>query len=474
MKKRFLSLLLGIVLILSLGTTFVIYHIDQAISSLDHLVERYEKERKCTQILIATKKVQQDILLHNSYSEEELSAIPARFSQFVHRRASCGTCHHPESIANKIRDFSEFGKEFEEVALAVFTHSGESGNHVLDVQAFTMGQKFAEQSQALFRLSAEQLVGETSVARSLTVESKVMLYIITCLGLVFVLFTSFMLIRSFTRPLQSLLTATARIKQGDLDYRVQGLKYEFGELADSFNLMSVSLKKQMVKLRESEQLAACGKIATSLVHEVRNPLAGIKAAMDVLAAESSIAKEDRQILSQVVIEVQRIEGLFTNMLDFARPQPPRYTEVDICEVLAQTLLFIPALTNKEVELDWQREHALPLIQADANQLHQVFLNLLLNATAAMAGGGVLSLDVAVAADGQALQVLVSDTGSGIDEEVLGKIFKPFFTTKPKGSGLGLATCRTLIGLHHGTITVANRAGGGAVFRIILPIQGSEV
>lgn len=470
MKKRFLTLLAGIVLILSLGTTFVIYHIEQAIYSLDHLVERYEKDRKCTQVLMAIKKVQQDILLHHSYTEEETLAITDRLEQFSLKRGSCVTCHHPEPIEGRIRVFSNSSKAFQTMVVGVFGRPVDNNHQGQDLQAFAMGQELGEQGQSLFQRSAQQLASETSVARSLTVESKVMLYVITCLGLAFVVFISFMLIRSFTKPLQSLLTATGKIKQGDFDYRVSGLKYEFGELADSFNTMSASLKNQMVQLQESEQLAACGKIATSLVHEVRNPLAGIKAAMEVLSAESTIAEEDRKILRQVVTEVHRIEGLFTNMLDFARPKPPHFTEVDVREVVQQALLFIPALTNKEVGLDWDVEQEVPSIQADANQLHQVFLNLFLNGTAAMADGGVLSIAVSVQAD-TFVEIAVSDTGGGIDEAALDDIFKPFFTTKPKGSGLGLATCKTLIGLHHGTITAANRPEGGAVLRVRLPIYG---
>jgi methyl-accepting chemotaxis protein len=269
MKKRFLTLLAGIVLILSLGTTFVIYHIEQAIYSLDHLVERYEKDRKCTQILMAIKKVQQDILLHHSYSTEETLAIADHLEQFSHKRGSCVTCHHPEPIEGRIRVFSNSSKAFQTVVSGVFERPVNNNHQGQDLQAFAMGQELGEQAQALFQKSAQELAVETSVARSLTVESKVMLYVITCLGLAFVVFISFMLIRSFTKPLQSLLTATAKIKQGDFDYRVSGLKYEFGELADSFNTMSASLKKQMVQLQESEQLAACGKIATSLVHEVQ-------------------------------------------------------------------------------------------------------------------------------------------------------------------------------------------------------------
>lgn len=301
-------------------------------------------------------------------------------------------------------------------------------------------------------------------------KSKWLLYVITCSGLVVVIFTAFLLIRSFTRPLHSLLTATKKIEQGDLDYRVKGLRYEFGELANAFNAMSASLKTQMLKLQRSEQLAACGKIATTLVHEVRNPLAGIKAAMEVLSGESTIAKEDREILFKVVWEVNRIEGLFTNMLDFARPKPPQFTSVSLKEVIDRALLFTPSVTTQKVKVSWDRENHVPLIQADPNQLYQVFLNLFLNAAAAMPGGGTISIVITTNKAAETVEVALSDTGGGIDEALLDDIFNPFFTTKPKGSGLGLATSKTLIGLHGGSIVASNSPQGGALFLIALPIS----
>lgn len=474
MKKRFLTLLAIAIMVLVLGTTFVIVNIDQAISSLDNLVGRYEKDRKCTKVLMAIKKVQHDGILHHTLGEVGSEGMQVRVADLGRKATSCASCHHPEPVAEKVRDFSQKAQAFQDVMTEIFERIDDPDHRIMDIEAFAMGQELYIQAQDLFTKSSKQLAVETKVARSSAVKSKWLLYMITCSGLVVVISTTLLLIRSFTRPLQSLLTATKKIEQGDLDYRVKGLHHEFGALANAFNAMSDSLKTQMLQLQRSEQLAACGKIATTLVHEVRNPLAGIKAAMEVLSSESTISKEDREILFKVVWEVKRIEGLFTNMLDFARPNPPQFTQVSLKEILDRALLFTPAVTNQKVEVAWDRDIKVPTIQADPNQLYQVFLNLFLNAAAAMPQGGTLSIVITTSKGAETVNIAVSDTGSGIDEALLDDIFNPFFTTKAKGSGLGLATSKTLIDLHHGSIVASNTPEGGALFFVSLPVFGGGI
>lgn len=473
MKKRFLTLLSAIVLVLVLGTTFVILNIERAISSLDDLVSRYEKDRKCTRVLVAIKKVQHDGILHHTYGSAAGMEMRERIAELGRITVSCTTCHHPSPVATRVEHFAHKAAAFQDAMTAIFQRLDDPSHEVIDLQVFALGQDLYEQAQDLFTRSSEQLARETSAARFLAVKSKWLLYIITCSGLVVVIFTAFLLIRSFTRPLQGLLTATKKIEQGDLDYRVRGLQDEFGVLANAFNAMAASLKTQMLQLQRSEQLAACGKIAATLVHEVRNPLAGIKAAMEVLSGESTIAREDREILIKVVWEVNRIEGLFANMLEFARPRPPHLQEVSLKEIIDRALLFTPAVTGQKIKVDWDRQRPVPAIQADPNQLQQVFLNLFLNAAAAMPTGGTLSITITVNEEAGMVEVAVADTGAGIDEAMIDEIFTPFFTTKPKGSGLGLATCKTLIGLHQGSIVAANRPEGGALFLLALPLTGGD-
>ena len=237
MKKRFLALLAVIVLVLVTGTTFVILNIEQAISSLDDLVGRYEKDRKCVRVLSAIKNVQRDGILYHTYGEVGINEMQDRIAVLGQATASCANCHHPSPVADRIRAFSQKAAAFQGVMHEIFNRLDDPDHETIDVQAFALGQDLYSQAQELFTRSSKQLARETKGARSLAVKSKWLLYIITCSGMVVVILTSFLLIRSFTRPLQSLLTATKNIEQGNLDYRVLGLKYEFGELANSSRMV---------------------------------------------------------------------------------------------------------------------------------------------------------------------------------------------------------------------------------------------
>jgi signal transduction histidine kinase len=467
MKKKFLILITIYGFFLVVGATVVIFNIDLAISNLDELVERYQKERNCTKVLMAIKKVQQDGFLHHTYGDTDMMEMDQRIANMDQIVSTCTSCHHPPPIAQKIESFTRQTTEFKEALTTIFAHTEKPRHETVDLKAFSMGQELYAYAQSLFNKSSKQLATETQVVRSLTVKSKGFIYVIVLGGLLIMMLISFLLMRCFTKPLQSLLTATEKIQQGDLDSRVSGLKHEFGTLAASFNNMSASLQTQMKQLQRSEQLATCGKIATTLVHEVKNPLAGIKIAMDVLADESSVSKEDQKILDQVVKEVNRIDNLLSSMLEFARPKPAQFANVNLNDVIERGLHFTPGVIKKEILIDWDRNIQPPDIRIDPNQLNQVLLNLFINAEAAMPDGGTIFITVSWT--DKDVQLCVADNGPGIDQATLDEIFSPFFTTKAKGSGLGLTTCRTLINLNHGTITGANRPEGGAIFTITLPI-----
>jgi signal transduction histidine kinase len=467
MKKQFLTLIAFFGFLLVIGATVLIFHIDQAINNLDNLVERYQKERNCTKVLIAIKKVQQDGFLHHTYDEVDMREMDKRIANMDHVVNTCSSCHHPQQIAQKIKSFTVLTTNFKETLTTISDHTATLRHKAVDLNAFAMGQDLYANAQSLFKKSSKQLATETWVVRSLTVKSRSFIYVIVLSGLLIMVVASFLLMRCFTKPLQSLLIATEKIQHGDLDTRVSGLKHEFGTLAASFNDMAASLQTQMKQLQRSEQLATCGKIATTLAHEVRNPLAGIKIAMEVLAVESSVSKADREILNKVVKEVDLIDSLLSNMLEFARPKAPQFTHVRLNDVIERGLQFTPGVIKEEIQIDWDRTLQPPDVRIDPNQLNQVLLNLFINAEAAMPDGGTIFITVSWT--DQDVQLCVADNGPGIDQTTVDEIFTPFFTTKAKGSGLGLATCRTFISLHHGSITGGNRPEGGAIFTITLPI-----
>jgi two-component system sensor histidine kinase AtoS len=233
-------------------------------------------------------------------------------------------------------------------------------------------------------------------------------------------------------------------------------------------------------LQRSKQLAMVGQMAAGLVHEIKNPLAGIKVSMEVLSSELEMEQEDREVMLRVVNEVNRIESLLRNVLEYARPPKPEFSSCDIKRLLensvknAELSLKSPAnAKQKEKNIVFVREMDdwLPTVMADSAKLLQVFLNLLLNAIEASPEGGVITVGASqVASSADALQIVIADTGKGLDPDTLAKIFQPFYTTKPRGSGLGLAISKRLIEQHQGTIAVDSISGQGTTFIIRLPLE----
>jgi signal transduction histidine kinase len=285
----------------------------------------------------------------------------------------------------------------------------------------------------------------------------------------------YVFISGLTSPVRVLLRSTRKLKAGDLDHRVVRLQDEFGELANAFNEMAESLKGHMSEMQRAEQMAVVGQLAAGLAHEIKNPLAGIKVAMNVLGEEEYLSAEDKRVVRQVGQEISRLESLMRSFLDFARPPKPRMESVDVNSLLDNALAFHSASARRNAEAgvttNVVKEYGtLPRTGGDPMQLHQVFLNLVINAVDAMPDGGILTVRTSFDAEDRMIRVEIADTGHGIDPKHAESIFQPFFTTKPKGTGLGLPICRQLIEQHGGTIAAGENCGGGTCFRIRLPLQ----
>ncbi|MEJ2235339.1 MAG: PAS domain S-box protein [Syntrophobacterales bacterium] len=254
----------------------------------------------------------------------------------------------------------------------------------------------------------------------------------------------------------------------DRDNRVIGLIHVIRDISER--------KKVEDALQRAEQLKTVGEWATGLVHEIKNPLAGIKGSVEVLADEASIPEEDRAIVVQAVEEIKRIELLLKSLLNFAKPPEPQLALVDVNDILDKTITFAlrhPSLLSESsaaINVFKDFDPKLPRTMADPMQMQQVFLNLLLNAVEAMPGGGMLATKTSYDTKLGSIQITISDTGSGMDESVKSKVYQPFFTTKRKGSGLGLAITRRLVEQHGGQIYVESDPGKGTVFNIFLHVN----
>jgi two-component system, NtrC family, sensor histidine kinase HydH len=235
------------------------------------------------------------------------------------------------------------------------------------------------------------------------------------------------------------------------------------------------------KIRERDRLAALGEMAAGLAHEIRNPLGAIKGAAQCLDPKR-LPGEDGEFLGVIVEEVNRLNGVVTAFLDYARPLKQSFGPTDLNEVVTRTMRLIQNDVPKQIELAVQMDLTVPRVDADAEQLKQVLINLVQNAVQAIgeAGGRITVGTVKPDRFGEFrgnmnefVEVRVSDTGPGIPLDQQQHIFVPFFTTKQKGTGLGLAICQRIVKNHGGTISVHSKPGEGCTFVIRLPALPAE-
>lgn len=229
--------------------------------------------------------------------------------------------------------------------------------------------------------------------------------------------------------------------------------------------------RQRKAVERSERLAAVGELAASIAHEVRNPLAGMKGALEVLRKDLALDASKAEVMDEVLAQIVRLENLVRDLLTYARPNPLKLEPVDLHVVLDRTL-FLLQEGVEAVGITVRRTYgpSTPIV-ADALQLEQVFLNLIGNAVQAMDGGGVL--DISTVFSEQEVEMVFRDSGKGIAPGDLPHIFQPFHTTKHRGSGLGLSIVKKIVEAHGGSIQVESTLDKGTTATVTLPRSEGE-
>jgi len=245
----------------------------------------------------------------------------------------------------------------------------------------------------------------------------------------------------------------------DIKNQVIGRVVNFQDLTE--------LRRLETQSRRSERLATVGQLAAGVAHEIRNPLASISGSIELLRQTPAASEDDRTLMAIVHREIQRLNVLIGDLLDYANPRPPQRVDFDLSLLVEETLQVAraePAFVA--VTMTMEADRPLP-IHADPAKLRQVLWNLLRNAAdAAAAGGKHVQIDAHRTPD--ATTIVVSDDGPGIAPEQLAHVFDPFFTTKSKGTGLGLAICHAIVAEHDGHIDVASELGKGTMMEVVLP------
>ncbi len=286
------------------------------------------------------------------------------------------------------------------------------------------------------------------------------------------------LVWRFTRPIADLSKAARRVAKGELDFRLSyaDRNDEIGHLTSQFNVMTEELEKNrdlQQQLQEAEKSAVVGRLASAIAHEIRNPLNYINLSLDHLRRKFSPddpAKQENfeKLTSQLKIEVDRINQQVSDFLRYSRPTNLNLKPVGIRGVVEDSLRIVePQAAEQGISVSLVERDIVPNVIGDAEVLRSVFNNLLINAVQAMEQNRG-SLNIVMYEDGGFVNIEVRDTGNGIPEENLGKIFQPYFSTKETGTGLGLAIVKKIVEDHSGTIEIETLVGKGTTVTVRLP------
>lgn len=291
-------------------------------------------------------------------------------------------------------------------------------------------------------------------------------------------FITILLVWRFTRPIADLSNAARQVAAGNMCVRVEqrGQRNEMGELSARFNEMTAELEKKQeleAKLQEVEKSAVVGRLGSAIAHEIRNPLNYINLTLDHLRAkftpEDDAKREDFEKLTvQLKTEVARINQQISDFLSYSRPPNLNLQPTDVRKVLEDSLRIVEGQAAEcSIKISLVEHENVSRILADAEYLRSLFNNLFINAVQAMeADGGNLS--VKISPEENFVKIEISDTGKGISEENLPKIFEPYFSTKETGTGLGLAIVQKVVDVHNGIIEVASNLNEGTHFVVKLP------
>lgn len=298
------------------------------------------------------------------------------------------------------------------------------------------------------------------------------------------------------RPITKMTRTIRRIEEGDLSARMDdGKNDELGHMAKSFNSMVESLEKANRKIEKyheeqmqrAAKLASIGEVASGIAHEIKNPLTGISCAVQMLQSDLKEDDSRRETTMEILSNIKRLDRIVQNLLNYAKPKIPRFLPYRIDNILDKANFFVyPRAKKQGIEIETDICDEIPAVLMDADQMQQVFLNLMINALQEMHAGGKLRISICTAKyddikgrlrrpmdTEEVLIVSFADTGSGINPEDISNLFEPFFTKKTQGTGLGLSISSGIIKTHKGEIGVESELGKGSVFTIYLPVKTNE-
>lgn len=303
--------------------------------------------------------------------------------------------------------------------------------------------------------------------------------IISFLALAALIFITLRLFEKIiNRPLSQLKDQMRLVQGGNLSVQLKPLKNDdIGDLTQSFNIMVTNLKHAKEEIEElhsreierAGHLASMGELAAGLAHEIKNPIAGIKGALEIINQRTDPSDPKKEIFTEVLHQTDRIYNIVQDLLSYARPKEVNLRPANPNECIQGAITLAQSQTqDKDIRFHFDGLKENIRILCDENKLQEVVLNLMINSIAAIEEKGEISINMKPKKN-QMLEITIADNGKGIKKDHLSQVFHPFFTTKRRGTGLGLSICKKVIDAHKGSIDVKSEEGKGTVFSILLPI-----
>lgn len=251
--------------------------------------------------------------------------------------------------------------------------------------------------------------------------------------------------------------------------RERRLRHHYQQVADQLSSVYEKVQANFEGMKRAERLSAIGQLSAGLAHEIRNPLASISGAAAILARSQNLDQKNAKCLEIITSECERLNGLLTNFLNFARPRPPRLQTVQIEPLLDNVLVLANhGVRGKTVRFEKKFGAGLQPVECDPEQLEQVLLNLMINATEASPEGGTVTLSAST--EESRIAIGVVDHGHGVAPAHIDRLFDPFFTTKEHGTGLGLPVAHQIVRQMGGSLLAQSNADHGMTFSVVLPYK----
>jgi signal transduction histidine kinase len=327
-----------------------------------------------------------------------------------------------------------------------------------------------QMNREIYRRARESSVrGAYSRLQEILADEGRSLSVIIALALVAGLVGSWLISRSLARPIRELTRAMAVVGAGDLDHPIQATsRDEIGDLARALERMTRQLRESRAQVVQAEKLASIGEMSAAVAHGLRNPLASLRAAAQLVRRHPA-SPAATEHLDAIIEEADRLDRRISHLLSFSRPAPFHPVSESVPRLIEELLPAVAgAIREQKVNLETAVPTTLPEVRVDPMQLEQAILEIVSNALDAMPAGGRLGIRAFV--DEGEVVIEVSDTGGGIPAEVLPSVCEPFFTTRQEGTGLGLAIAKRYVEQNGGRLEIASRPGEGTTVRLRLPTE----